>query len=182
MMRGPMMRTLLEDRFRLKLHKEARAYPVYELTVAKTGLKLDAATPGACAKIDVEHPPQPPEPGQPGPPLCGAVRMSTDRGHLSMSGITIADFASQFSVMLDREVVDKTGLAGVFDLKLTVSADDLGFPPLDRDPSVPLTRPDPDTMFSAVRGALQKVGLRLEPAKGSAEFLVIDSIERPSEN
>jgi uncharacterized protein (TIGR03435 family) len=163
-----MMRALLENRFSLKIHRETRDYPVYELTVAKGGPKLETARPGACVKIDPDHLPQPPP-----TTLCGAVRMSPDREHLEMSGVTMGDFCNQFSAMLDREVLDKTGLTGAFDLKLTLSAEDLGFGP---------ATPDPDGMFIALRGALQKVGLKLDTAKGSAEFLAIDRIQRPSEN
>ena len=71
----------------------------------------------------------------------------------------------------------------MFDVHLNLSAADLGHPvPKLSDSGEPATRPDPADIFSTVRTALPKLGLKLEPAKGPSEFLVIDHVERPTEN
>ena len=64
-MMGPLMRTLLEDRFKLKIHRESKEVPVYALTAAKNGFKLQPVKEGSCIVIDLNHLPEPPEPGQP---------------------------------------------------------------------------------------------------------------------
>jgi uncharacterized protein (TIGR03435 family) len=92
----------------------------------------------------------------------------------------MAGLCWQFSAWLDRAVIDKTGVAGAFDIHLELSAADL---PADHDaptdPSSPATPADP---FGAISAAVRKLGLRLSPAKGSSAFLVIDHVEKPSEN
>jgi uncharacterized protein (TIGR03435 family) len=52
-MLGPMLQTLLEDRFNLKIHRETREVPAYELTVAKGGLKMQPVPPGRCTLLDI---------------------------------------------------------------------------------------------------------------------------------
>ena len=76
-MRGPMMRALLEERFRLKIRRETREVPIYALTVAKGGAKLPATVAGGCAPSDIDHPFVPPPPGQALLPIC---RMGVYRG------------------------------------------------------------------------------------------------------
>jgi len=80
LMRGPMMQALLEDRFKLKLHRESRETNVFELIVSKGGAKLQAAKEGGCEVFDRNHPPPDPTPEQPNPVLCGSVRMSAGGG------------------------------------------------------------------------------------------------------
>lgn len=181
-MRGPMMQALLEDRFKLKLHRESREVPVYALTVAKGGPKLQPTKEGSCSTTDfTKGPPAPREPGQ--PPPCGFNAFSSTGG-MKTYGETMAELARQLSAPLDRDVVDQTGIAGVFDIHLDLSAADL-FPgrpdvsPAVSDPAAPQIPADP---LGAIMNAVQKLGLRLEPAKGTGEFLVIDSVDRPSEN
>ena len=86
---GPMMRTLLEDRFQLKLHSETREVPVYDLTVAKSGAKLQPAQEGACRPLDVDHPPPPPVPGQPRTMFCGIAAITANG--FDARGVTMAD-------------------------------------------------------------------------------------------
>jgi uncharacterized protein (TIGR03435 family) len=164
MMLGPMMQALLEDRLQLKMHRESRDVPIYELTVAKGGPKFAAAQKGACVPIDMSNPPDP-DSGKPMPILCGMVHMTGDG--LEMIGITMADLSKQLSGTLGRDVVDKTGLTGVYDLHAQV-------PPAD--PA------DPDGLAAQLTDAVQKSGLKLEPAKVSRSFLVIDHVEKPSGN
>ena len=89
-------------------------------------------------------------------------------------GWTLAQLGREFGHRLKREVVDKTGITGTFDTLLP------GFPlPPPPGASPDPAGPDADSLVTAV---LRKLGLKLEPAKGTAESLVIDHIERPTEN
>jgi uncharacterized protein (TIGR03435 family) len=125
MMRGPMMQALLEDRFHLHLHREIRQAPVYLLTVAKGGPKLKSAAPGSCIPFDPDNQ-TPAAPGQ--PPWCGWFRASPQHDGEDTYGQTMDGLAFQFSGDLGRDVIDKTGIKGAFDVHL------------DEDPSAP---PDP---------------------------------------
>lgn len=97
----------------------------------------------------------------------------TDNG-FDAPGVTMAKFCGlvSTSVPLGRPVVDKIGIAGVFNIHLDLSAAELGYP-------VPGPRTDPSSIFTALNAALQKIGLKLESSNGSAEVIVIDSVERP---
>ncbi len=110
-MLGPMMQALLEDRFGLRLHRETHEELVYELTVGKSGAKLPAAKDGACAHFDVDHP-EPPA----GMHLCGVLILSLRPGTTPAAfyGATMADLARGLTRLLDREVIDRTGIAGGF--------------------------------------------------------------------
>ena len=99
----------------------------------------------------------------------------------------LPNLASQMASRLDRDVVDKTGIAGKFDVHFEFSADDLAAirprPVAPDDPSQGTYIPEgDDATFAAFQSALGRLGLKLEPAKGSRQFLVIDRIERPAEN
>jgi uncharacterized protein (TIGR03435 family) len=89
-----------------------------------------------------------------------------------MPGQTIAGFCRQLSGWLDRDVIDKTGITGAFDIHLDLSSDDL---------SVSLAN-HTDSQISAILAAITSLGLKLESATGSGEFVMIDRVERPSEN
>jgi uncharacterized protein (TIGR03435 family) len=168
------LQTLLRDRFNLRIHRETKELPVYELTVAKGGPKLQ--TPNSLQR----------EPGDftiaPGK-YCGLIGGSMASGRLQASGSTMADLARSLSSMLRRTVVDKTGITGAFDLRLTFTPDRPNVP----SPDVPGYRPadgaaaaDPGPdIFTAMQ---EQLGLKLEPAKGPVEILVIDRAERPSAN
>ena len=170
---GPMLQALLEDRFKLRVHREIREIPVYALTMARGGPKLRPFRKGSCAPLDLETQPAAPEPGQPDPLLCGMSEV-TPTGY-KLYGTTMADFATEFSSRLDRPVIDKTGLAGMFNIDLDLS-------PSELHPDNSAAVPDPFSVINAVRAAVRKVGLNLESTKGPGNFLVVDSVERPSEN
>jgi uncharacterized protein (TIGR03435 family) len=115
--------------------------------------------------------------------LCGGIARNRD---VRVQGyrVTTADLCRELSRILDRDVVDQTGLREPFDLRMELSpADALAGLMLN---GAPMYTPDPngpaDPPGASVFAAVLKLGLKLEPAKGSAEFLVIDRIERPSEN
>jgi uncharacterized protein (TIGR03435 family) len=178
-MYGPMMQSLLQDRFQLKLHSEVRELPVYLLTVDHRSGRLAPVKEGSCVVVDLKQVLQSPPDN-----YCG--RVTTKKGpNITFDGygVTIVEFANRIlKDTLDRPVLDRTGLSGRFDIHFEfvpnfefvqnnglVSPDDVG-------PSI----------FTALREQLgllrEQLGLKLSAAKGPVEVLVIDHVERPSEN
>lgn len=184
-MRGPMMQALLEDRFQLKIHRETRDVAVYALTAAKGGPKLQIAQNGRCIPVDASHPLPPPSQRPADMHPCGVFAPSKTNDGVYMYGTTLANFCVQLSFVLDRDVIDKTGIAGVFDIHVDpppdASTGDLSDVPTPR-PAAGARASLIDPLGSSILAAVQKAGLRLEPAKGPGEFLVIDRVERPSGN
>jgi uncharacterized protein (TIGR03435 family) len=179
MMRGPMLKALLEDRFQLKVHRETSEISVYALAVAEgVPRKLNATREGSCIPVDRDHPFSPPAPGQPLPDVCGRVHI-TNAGY-DTYGQTMQGLCLDFSVRLDQEVIDKTGIKGMFDIHLDMPRSSL-IPGLTAD-GTPAAAPDPDEILSLIESAVQKLGLKLERTRGADEFLVIDHVERPSGN
>jgi uncharacterized protein (TIGR03435 family) len=162
-----MLQALLEDRFKLKVHRERKEIPVYALVVAKGGPKLEATKEGGCTPADPTQGPPPIVPRQPLP--CGYIGEAKGGDGIEAVGVTMASICQIFSVQLHRAIIDKTGITGRFNYQL------------------PFNTPPPgasgdDEQFGVAMGALQKLGLKVESAKGTAEFIVIDHVERPSEN
>ncbi len=182
MMRGPMLQTLLEDRFGLKIHRVTRQVPVYALVAAKGGPKLNATQKDSCTAPPDFSKGMPPMLTPDQPPPCGAF--SPDgRGGTRTYGQTMAGLSAQFSALLDRRVVDRTHAEGTFDIHLAVDFNDLfgrfnGGPP-EGDAS---QRPDRIDPLGAIGAAVRELGLRLESASDAQNFIVVDHVERPSEN
>jgi uncharacterized protein (TIGR03435 family) len=170
-MYGPMTRALLEDRFGLKLHSEIRELPIYALTAARGGAKLTPSKPGSCVAIDIKSVLKAP----PGVNYCGRFEMK--RGTVWIAdakGMTVTEFAARvFRNTLDRPVIDRTGIAGLFDIRLEFSGLEisagLGG---DADNAAP-------SVFTAVQ---EQLGLKLSPDNGPVEVFVIDHVEKPSAN
>ncbi len=159
---GPMLQALLEDRFALQLHRENRDLPIYNLVVAKGGVKMPAAT-GDCVV-------SPADGGPPLPPSNGRVffcnHPNSGPRTVEGKGITLKALSDTLSrTELNRSVVDKTGLTGAFDVNLKWAAD-LSEP--GADPSV----------FTALQ---EQLGLRLDASRGPVEVLVIDRVEKPTQ-
>ena len=188
---GPMLRTLLEDRFKLKIHEETREVPVYALTVAKGGAKLQPAAEGSCVVLKLDGPPAQaaaPPAGAP-PMLCGIPRMTNDV--FELRGVTVAELGA--TLRLDREVEDRTGLAGKYDVRvglgpgMAAMMGAQGLVPAPGGPGVPPPAPPPTSVepgdaLVAAQAVVEKLGLRLEGAKGPGKFWVIDRVERPEQN
>jgi uncharacterized protein (TIGR03435 family) len=201
MMHGPMLQTLLEERFKLKIRRETREVPAYALTVAKGGPKLHPFKEGSCTPLDPkfleQFPPQPFPDLPPGQEYCGGIDPEDGRRWVMASGtmkgpieilyaaaLSIDDFIKMsLSPRVGRPVINKTGLTGRFDYHLEFAPDETmpGFHDgeLSGAPGAAASEPAGPSIFTALQ---QQLGLKLEPAKGSAEFLIIDSVERPSEN
>jgi uncharacterized protein (TIGR03435 family) len=160
-----MLRDLLADRFKLTFHREQKIFPLYTLTVAKGGPKLKESTVS-------------PDAAPEGPPPLVFV-LSPEGVRLPGRYATIAEMAAVMQRSLfDRPVVDKTGLSGRFDFDLEWTPDESQFNGnAVRVPGAADSgKPD---LFAAIQ---QQLGLKLEATKGPIEALVIDRIERPSDN
>jgi bla regulator protein blaR1 len=181
MLSGPMLQALIEDRFHLKAHHEIREIPVYELTVAKNGPRLHPVPEGSCTPIDFDNLPKISEPGTVA--YCDTVgkRRGGPNITLDFHAMTMAQFVNELPV--DRPVIDKTGLTGLFEstLEFAPSADEATsayFRQANPATAVP-EDPGGPSIFSALQ---QQLGLKLESANGPGTFLVIDSVERPTGN
>lgn len=165
-----MMQALLADRFKLVARREKREVSILALVVDRKDGKLgphlieskgcisprDAASQAGTQK-----------------PVCGP--QSAGPGRLVLLGNSIQQFTSILGVMLGRTVIDKSGLTGMYDIELS-------FTPEQRTPGVdlpPSSDPNAPSIYTAVR---EQLGLKLESQKDLEEVLVIDHVERPSEN
>jgi uncharacterized protein (TIGR03435 family) len=182
---GPMLRSLLEDRFQLKVHKEPRETSVYELAISGAKLNLQAIKDGDCTPIDLTNLTlSPRRPGEAMPKYCGGSRSKPNSTSMTVEffGNTMEELAGRkLANYLDRPVVDKTGLTGRFNFQLEfVPQNQSGAVIINEQPTAVLeTAPDAGpTIFQA----LAKLGLRLSPSKSALDVLVVDHVERPSEN
>ena len=159
------LRNLIAERFQLTFHRETKDQPIYALVVGKNGSKLKES-----------------EVKDGGP--RGRMRMG--RGQLSGEAVQLQMLTQALSNQLGRPVIDRTGLTGSFDFNLEWTPDPGqsggpfggGAPPPGIDAPPP---PDPNgpSVFTAVQ---EQLGLRLESQRGPVEMLVIDRVEKPSEN
>jgi bla regulator protein blaR1 len=166
--REAMLQAMLADRFQLRVHRGTRQAPVYEMVIAKGGSKLtDAATD------------------------TGALRLGKNDDGSTYSGFqfnvanTIAQQMSMQTLTVwlshswaaGRAVVDKTGLTGTYNFTLGWSV----YPP----PKAAVGGAGGDTVLDpgpSLFQALERLGLKLVPATGALDTIVVDHVERPSEN
>ena len=173
-----MVQSLLADRFKLTLHHETKELPIYVLVVAKNGPKLheSAVTPEDNVPLGPPGPPDGPQPRH-------SIRMG--RGDLSISAESLDMFAEVLSRHVGRLVVNQTGLKGLYDFKLQWTPDE-GQGQMMALPGGGPSRdaaPPPDASGPSIFTALQEqLGLKLESQKGPVDTLVIDHVEKPSEN
>lgn len=163
-----MLQNLLVERFGLKFHREKKDLPVYALEVGKNGPKLHKA-----------------EQGGPG----GDKPMMIMRpGRMEAKKMSMSGFVEMLSNLVDRPVIDMTGLTGFYDVTLDIPMEEMsamhggmmrsmGPPPGDAGPS-PEGASAP-SIFSSI----QQLGLKLEPRKAPLDLVVIDSGDKvPTEN
>jgi uncharacterized protein (TIGR03435 family) len=167
--RGQMMQPVLADRFRLQAHRETKDRPIYALVIAKGGIKMKEAKPGDTYPNGVK-------PNSNGF-VHGATIFATGPGQITGQAASMADLALSLSNRgtdsLGRVVVDRTGLTGKYDFTLQIAPDQ----------SQPEGAEGQQAAGSAIFTALQEqLGLKLQPATVPTEYLVIDHIEKPSEN
>jgi bla regulator protein BlaR1 len=189
-MTGPMLQVLLEERFRLKVHRDQKEVPVYFLQVAKGGPKFQPAKKESCVTSDPDNPSPLTSPEKLLKRICGGIRFNGRS--FDMYSATMTGLANQISKYFDRRLIDRTGLVGVFDIHMDLVPDDAGPPP---DVAAIENAGDGMAGLRALAGfqqraygsvivpTLQKqLGLTVESGKGPGDTLVIDSIERPSPN
>jgi uncharacterized protein (TIGR03435 family) len=170
-----MVRALLADRFKLKMHTESREQSVFALVLARrdgvpgehlTPSHTDCAPPTAprTEPFDLSRPNQ-----------CGVI--AGGPGRMNFRGVTLDVLAAQLSARVGRSVVDRTGLAGRFDLDVEYSPQ-----PLRADIADPAQPDRPAESAPSIYTAIQEqLGLKLDSQKGSIDVTVIDSVERPTE-
>jgi uncharacterized protein (TIGR03435 family) len=213
-----MLQTLLEERFGLKTHHASREQPVYALIVAKDGPKMEASAPDDTASAAADEKPAstmsvPTLQGEvkitrgpqgivlemPGKEILAKIRATPVRGkgsepvrlHIESSGLTMQSFAALLSVgVLDRPVVDMTGLTGGYEVAVDLSEFEavgvvrtsLSFLPIlapgggggTRDGMAVASEPS----GSALRSSITKLGLKLDARKLPLDLLVVDHIEK----
>jgi uncharacterized protein (TIGR03435 family) len=158
---------VLADRFKLKFHRELREMPVYDLIVAKGGVKMTEAKPGETYPDGFNA-------------KYGQSMLFTSYGRLEAQGSGMGDLALFLSgADIGREVLDKTGLTGKYDFTLHWARDlGAGSPAGGAASSPPLEDAGP-SVFTAIQ---EQLGLKLEPAKGMVECFVVDHVEPPTGN
>jgi uncharacterized protein (TIGR03435 family) len=158
-----MMRSLLVERFHLKYHVEDREMAVLALTIAKGGHKLIPGEQGRCAdEIKQQR-------------SCGDILVP--RFGAGMYNMPVGALVTSLSGRAGRPVVDRTGLAGRYDVNLSWMPDGMTAEQLEGIPRD--ARPQDVSMFEALE---QQAGLKLEPSRAPMPVLVIDSVDRPSDN
>jgi uncharacterized protein (TIGR03435 family) len=171
-----MLQALLADQFKLKVSHQREEHPVYALAVAKNGSKLREAKPGDTYPNGIKD-----EAGH-------AVGRTwwMERGHLIGQGVSMESLVGLLSQYLARTVLNQTGLTGDYDFTLRWTPDqgegailkgpEGGKPGTDNAPPPESSGP---SIFTAIQ---EQLGLKLESTTGPVEIVVIDHVERPSEN
>jgi uncharacterized protein (TIGR03435 family) len=182
--RAQMLRELLEDRFKLKVHRETKMVKGYSLVLANNGVKLKEAKPGDTYPNGIRlH-----------GTLTGAGQIFTigDSKHpgamaITSQGTSIASLADALTQQLRYTVVDKTGLTGIYDfiLEWTPSPDSgEAVGPYDglRNVEHAAASSDPTGFPFLPKALQQQLGLKLESGKVPANVIVVDHVEKPSGN
>jgi uncharacterized protein (TIGR03435 family) len=157
-----MVQSLLEERFNLKFHSEVKELPVYDLLVGKGGIKM---------KLTDDQ-----------TPLTVRVRgtLLVEQDHLQGIARPLSGLAVGLSDLLGLIVIDKTNLSGLYDFKMKWTPDVNQSTGIFGAVNVP-TRENQNapSIFTAIQ---EQLGLKLESSKGPVKVLVIDSVQKPSEN
>jgi uncharacterized protein (TIGR03435 family) len=171
-----MVRSVLEDRFQIKVHSEKREVPIYAIVLANKDGRLGTSlkpSDGKCYSQD--NPPPPNTPFNPST-FC-SVRGGA--GDMTYTGQTIQAIGRNLAnyPVIGRPVIDRTGLQGQYDLHIV-------FVPafIDSPNGPPVANPAADSGPNLFTALVEQAGLRLQGERGAAEFLVIDRVERPTEN
>jgi len=197
-MGGPMLQALLEERFKLRLRREVRQEPVYELRVAEGGFKAQPLKDGECeSRVTRFEGLSDPERAVARQNLqkqgkyafrCGSVRIGNGLARkVNLDGMPVYELTNYLS--LDRIILDKTGIQGLFDISLTYGQDvspmgrrDISSPanPVDAAAApTPRVPSGADPVFDALR---EQLGLELVPTMGSRTYYFVEHVERPAPN
>jgi uncharacterized protein (TIGR03435 family) len=193
-----LLKTLLADRFKLKVHTETREVPIYALALArsdgKTGAKMTPSTEN-CPDFKVQQQQQlealakgglaglaamMPKPGETRP--CSIVPLPQQTpGSIGMkaSGQAMSTLTVLLTQLLGRPVVDKTGLTGLYDFELVIDLQTIMrlYQELGVNVPVPANLPEGPSLITQLQ---EDLGLKLDSQRGPGEVLVIDSAEMPT--
>ncbi len=181
-----MLQALLADRFQLTMHHETKELPIYALVMArkdrKLGSRLTQPKEGGCTEDDPTKPPRSFEHGKPRTLGCGSLM--TGPRQLTAASVPLSQLVSVLEQRVGRTIVDKTALAGNFDIVLEWTPDEsqLAVLALLLPPDAPKPSPSDGAGPSIFTALQEQLGLKLESQKGPVEIFVIDRAEKPSEN
>jgi uncharacterized protein (TIGR03435 family) len=189
--RQKMLQALLADRFKMKIHRESKELPAYMLTIGKNGSKLVeakpvAGPPGAAVGTSGVAPGR-------GGPGRGGMMVSAGAGGMTVAAdaVPMVAMVRMLSQFLRSPVIDNTGLKGNYDIRLTFSPENLGGGgpgfgapppsgvPSGAIPSDPSAEPTAPILTVAVQ---EQLGLKLDKGKGQVEMIVIEHLEKASDN
>lgn len=158
--RAPLLLAALQERFKLKAHTEMHDLPIYSLVVAKGGPKFKPAEEGNTYANGLKF----------NGKVAGAgsmsINVSGSTNHAEFQATNLENLVNNLTMQVSRQVQDNTGLKGMYDFKLDWSSEDA------KDPAVP-------GIFTALE---EQLGLKLVPAKGPVECVVVEHVEQPTEN
>jgi uncharacterized protein (TIGR03435 family) len=168
-----LVQAMLADRFKLKVHSDAKEIPVYALVVAKNGPKMKQAVAGDTYANGLKSPN--------GNPVGPGTLTPTGMGQITAQAAQMSALATMLSRFgLGRELVDKTGLTGRYDFTLRFAPTDNTRPVINGQRQA---ASDEEMGAASVFTAFQEqLGLKLEATKAMVEGLAVDHVERPSEN
>jgi uncharacterized protein (TIGR03435 family) len=174
LMRGPMLQALIEDRFALKIRRETREGRVWLMTVAKGGPKLPAFQ-GGCTPVDFVHLAASMTTNK--NPCRGSGQSKGSNKTIDIPGLDLDSFALAIAHdgIFDGPVLNRTGLTGYFRFHLEFQSN----PKPDEPGDLAADDPPFPSIFTALE---QQLGLKVEAGKGPREFLVVDRLQKPSEN
>lgn len=181
-MTGPMLLSLLKERFHLETHREPRNTPVYLLSVADGGPKLKPAVSSECVTKDSSDFPRQ---NHRSPPFCGTSDLHS-RNEVRMIdswSVPLNGFVAALSTVAGRRIVDRTGIAGRFDIHLEFAKDFLSSGPVTLNGELSASAGADNTGAVSLFTAIQKqLGLKLTAAAVPLDVIVIDRVDEPGAN
>ena len=169
---APLLRSLLKERFNFQGRIEQREMPVYDLLVARSDRRLGPKIAQASLDCGARTTGAPPPKGPSGEEPCG---ISQGPGRLTVRGYSMPRFGQSLVSQVQRMVVDKTGLTGPWNLEVLYTPDQ----PVALNGAIVPPNPDAPSLFTAVQ---EQLGLKLESSRGLVDVLVVDRLERPTED
>jgi len=171
-----MLRALLADRFQVKVHLEERDTPIYALVFSNKEPRFGARFKPSTAKCYTREDPPPQNAPRDPARLCG---IRGGNGNVTYVNITMQDIARSFAndPAVSRPVMDRTGLAGRYDLHLEFVPAFIDSPNGDGSQVANANADSGSNLFTAL---IEQAGLKLQAERGRVQFIVIDHVERPT--
>jgi uncharacterized protein (TIGR03435 family) len=171
----PMVQNLLRERFQLQVHRDVVEMPVYSVTQAKSGPLLQKAV---IEERDCPGPEALPSASA----TCHKLAGGRGRG-IRGSAVTLNDFFQYLENWIDRPLLDETGIEGLFTIQTTAWRDFHMEDPSDPNANATAaTNPTSPTDLPTLFEVFEKLGLRLKAQKGRSTVIVVDAVQKPSEN